>query len=175
MEAAVHLHLREQQVRHGDVGGAGVGQHRLLQERRLHPRNQSETPKYTQHSFLFDALATVVGYDTRLGGLGRRLQCVLAVRCSRPVWTQIRTGGGPKVRPGSCRCEHSCSCLMLMYDTAHKPKCCLTRAAGLTLACLVTPFCPRLVRQVDGMDVLCVREATKFAADHCRSGKVSRD
>lgn len=23
------------------------------------------------------------------------------------------------------------------------------------------------------MDVLCVREATKFAADHCRSGKVS--
>lgn len=22
------------------------------------------------------------------------------------------------------------------------------------------------------MDVLCVREATKFAADHCRSGKV---
>lgn len=27
--------------------------------------------------------------------------------------------------------------------------------------------------QVDGMDVLCVREATRFAADHCRSGKVS--
>ncbi|XP_041439532.1 pyruvate dehydrogenase E1 component subunit alpha, somatic form, mitochondrial-like isoform X2 [Xenopus laevis] len=26
--------------------------------------------------------------------------------------------------------------------------------------------------RVDGMDVLCVREATKFAADHCRSGKV---
>ncbi|CAB1333066.1 unnamed protein product [Coregonus sp. 'balchen'] len=25
--------------------------------------------------------------------------------------------------------------------------------------------------RVDGMDVLCVREATKFAADHCRSGK----
>ena len=23
------------------------------------------------------------------------------------------------------------------------------------------------------MDVLCVREATKFAADHCRAGKVS--
>lgn len=23
------------------------------------------------------------------------------------------------------------------------------------------------------MDVLCVREATKFAADHCRSGKVT--
>lgn len=26
--------------------------------------------------------------------------------------------------------------------------------------------------QVDGMDVLCVREATQFAADHCRAGKV---
>uniref|UniRef100_A0A3B5AZM9 Pyruvate dehydrogenase E1 component subunit alpha n=1 Tax=Stegastes partitus TaxID=144197 RepID=A0A3B5AZM9_9TELE len=27
--------------------------------------------------------------------------------------------------------------------------------------------------RVDGMDVLCVREATKFAADHCRAGKAS--
>lgn len=27
--------------------------------------------------------------------------------------------------------------------------------------------------QVDGMDVLCVREATKVAAEHCRSGKAS--
>lgn len=25
------------------------------------------------------------------------------------------------------------------------------------------------------MDILCVREATKFAADHCRAGKVSSD
>ncbi|MBN3304180.1 ODPA dehydrogenase, partial [Amia calva] len=30
-------------------------------------------------------------------------------------------------------------------------------------------FIPGL--RVDGMDILCVREATKFAADHCRSGK----
>ncbi|XP_037550110.1 pyruvate dehydrogenase E1 subunit alpha 1b [Nematolebias whitei] len=30
-------------------------------------------------------------------------------------------------------------------------------------------FIPGL--RVDGMDVLCVREATKFAADHCRAGK----
>ncbi|XP_062309761.1 pyruvate dehydrogenase E1 component subunit alpha, mitochondrial-like isoform X1 [Osmerus eperlanus] len=30
-------------------------------------------------------------------------------------------------------------------------------------------FIPGL--RVDGMDLLCVREATKFAADHCRSGK----
>ncbi|KAJ3611321.1 hypothetical protein NHX12_021337 [Muraenolepis orangiensis] len=30
-------------------------------------------------------------------------------------------------------------------------------------------FVPGL--RVDGMDVLCVREATKFAADHCRAGK----
>lgn len=42
MEAAVHLHLREQQVRHGHVGGEGGRQHRLLQERRLHPGTQSE-------------------------------------------------------------------------------------------------------------------------------------
>ncbi|XP_061882013.1 pyruvate dehydrogenase E1 component subunit alpha, somatic form, mitochondrial-like isoform X1 [Entelurus aequoreus] len=27
--------------------------------------------------------------------------------------------------------------------------------------------------RVDGMDVLCVREAARFASDHCRSGKVS--
>lgn len=32
--------------------------------------------------------------------------------------------------------------------------------------------CPQCGHKVDGMDVLCVREATKFAADHCRSGKV---
>lgn len=29
--------------------------------------------------------------------------------------------------------------------------------------------------QVDGMDVLCVREATKLAAEHCRSGKASEN
>lgn len=37
-------------------------------------------------------------------------------------------------------------------------------------------FLPQLVAsvyQVDGMDVLCVREAAKFAADYCRAGKVS--
>ncbi|NXE79371.1 ODPA dehydrogenase, partial [Cochlearius cochlearius] len=27
------------------------------------------------------------------------------------------------------------------------------------------------VYQVDGMDILCVREATKFAAEYCRAGK----
>lgn len=31
-----------------------------------------------------------------------------------------------------------------------------------------------LLAQVDGMDVLSVREAVKFAADLCRAGKVSR-
>ncbi|KAM4718163.1 pyruvate dehydrogenase E1 subunit alpha 1b isoform 4-T4 [Anableps anableps] len=41
LEAAVRLHLREQQVRHGDVRGEGFGQHRLLQARRLHPGTQS--------------------------------------------------------------------------------------------------------------------------------------
>lgn len=29
--------------------------------------------------------------------------------------------------------------------------------------------------QVDGMDILCVREATKLAAEHCRSGKASEN
>lgn len=43
VEAAVHFHLREQQIRHGHVGGAGVRQHRLLQEGRLHPGDQGET------------------------------------------------------------------------------------------------------------------------------------
>lgn len=29
--------------------------------------------------------------------------------------------------------------------------------------------------QVDGMDILTVREATRFAADHTRSGKVTSE
>lgn len=43
VEAAVHFYLWEQQIRHGDVRGEGVRQHRLLQEGRLHPRHQGET------------------------------------------------------------------------------------------------------------------------------------
>lgn len=53
VEAALHLRLREQPVRHGHVGGARLRQHRLLQERRLHPRHQSESVclHVTQHSW----------------------------------------------------------------------------------------------------------------------------
>lgn len=43
VEAAVRFYLWEQQIRNGDVRGEGVRQHRLLQERRLHPRDQGET------------------------------------------------------------------------------------------------------------------------------------
>ena len=39
----MYFRLREQQVRHGHVGGESCSQHRLLQERRLHTRNPSET------------------------------------------------------------------------------------------------------------------------------------
>lgn len=45
----------------------------------------------------------------------------------------------------------------------------------LIYTCFKRVLCVCVCVQVDGMDVLCVREATKFAADHCRSGKVSED
>ncbi|XP_035761262.1 pyruvate dehydrogenase E1 component subunit alpha, somatic form, mitochondrial-like isoform X2 [Neolamprologus brichardi] len=45
----------------------------------------------------------------------------------------------------------------------------IERAAASTDYYKRGEFIPGL--RVDGMDVLCVREATRFAADHCRSGK----
>lgn len=71
--------------------------------------------------------------------------------------------GARRPPPGSYRCEHAPSCLMLMYDTAHKPE----EAPSERLTAARSPL------QVDGMDVLCVREATRFAAEHCRAGKVT--
>lgn len=60
-----------------------------------------------------------------------------------------------------------CSCMML--HTVRPGNAWVRRDAAGWDAALVTPFS----LQVDGMDVLCVREAAKFAADHCRAGKVS--
>lgn len=108
VEASVHLYLREQQVRNGDVCGASVRQHRLLQERRLHPRHQGESP-----------LSSSVLWVT---AEVRATSCsAAAVRCSRRVRTETRTGRGGAC-PGSCRCEHPSSCLVLVYDTADKPE-----------------------------------------------------
>ncbi|XP_078512199.1 pyruvate dehydrogenase E1 component subunit alpha, somatic form, mitochondrial-like [Lissotriton helveticus] len=51
--------------------------------------------------------------------------------------------------------------------------------AGIALACKyfgkdeisVSLYGDGAANQVDGMDILCVKEATKFAAEYCRSGK----
>lgn len=42
--------------------------------------------------------------------------CTLQLACMNLDYNRRRL----MVRPGSCRCEHAYSCLMLMYDTAHK-------------------------------------------------------
>ena len=44
-----------------------------------------------------------------------------------------------------------------------------TGSLGFGIFASTCSFC----YQVDGMDVLCVREAAKFAAEYCRAGKVS--
>lgn len=63
---------------------------------------------------------------------------------------------------------------MLMYDTAHKHTGLQGSAAGVASVLRGVPMVRFLsaLLQVDGMDVLCVREAAQFAADHCRAGKV---
>lgn len=100
--------------------------------------------------------------------------CLLAVRCSWPVWTETRTGGGWQsvlaVAGVSIHEGVRCSCMILHTNNE---KAAHSTVLLLRLVCLwPVPPLP-LVLQVDGMDVLCVREATKFAADYCRSGKVS--
>lgn len=60
---------------------------------------------------------------------------------------------------------------MLMYDTAYKHTGSPQGGASVRRGVPMVRFLSALL-QVDGMDVLCVREAAQFAADHCRAGKV---
>lgn len=99
VEAAVHFYLWEQQIRHGDVRGEGVRQHRLLQERRLHPRDQGET----------QALWSVCGWWLRFWAeAAERLCRALQLACKNQdynrkrrslswqlqVWASIQLFGG---------------------------------------------------------------------------------
>lgn len=80
VEAAVYLHLREQQVRYGDVCGEGFSQHRLLQERRLHTRNQSETQTHHSRNItLQDETLQMVTLNYRRLYLSWRLRCKLHI------------------------------------------------------------------------------------------------
>lgn len=58
---------------------------------------------------------------------------------------------------------------MILHTNTFSLETCITVCVTPSAADLTLLF----LSQVDGMDVLCVREATRFAADHCRSGKVS--
>ncbi len=133
----MHLHLREQQVRYGDVGGESFSQHRLLQERRLHTRTQSETQTlqtencrktyetlfrqpYVCQLLKLNALSVVMKQLFCIGVFGGSCSVsdgrTLQLACVALDYNRRRL----TVHPGSCRCEHAYSCLMLMYDTAHK-------------------------------------------------------
>ncbi|XP_045676310.1 pyruvate dehydrogenase E1 component subunit alpha, testis-specific form, mitochondrial isoform X1 [Phyllostomus hastatus] len=60
-------------------------------------------------------------------------------------------------------------CIFICENNRYGMGTAITRAAASTDYYKRGNFMPGL--RVDGMDVLCVREATKFAADYCRSGK----
>ncbi|XP_048189594.1 pyruvate dehydrogenase E1 component subunit alpha, testis-specific form, mitochondrial isoform X2 [Perognathus longimembris pacificus] len=60
-------------------------------------------------------------------------------------------------------------CVFICENNRYAMGTAVERAAASTDYYKRGNFIPGL--KVNGMDVLCVREATKFAADHCRSGK----
>ncbi|KAM9332502.1 pyruvate dehydrogenase E1 component subunit alpha, mitochondrial-like isoform 2-T2 [Pholidichthys leucotaenia] len=60
-------------------------------------------------------------------------------------------------------------CIFICENNGYGMGTSVERAAASTDYYKRGDFIPGI--RVDGMDVLCVREATKFAADHCRAGK----
>uniref|UniRef100_A0A667ZKI0 Pyruvate dehydrogenase E1 subunit alpha 1b n=1 Tax=Myripristis murdjan TaxID=586833 RepID=A0A667ZKI0_9TELE len=60
-------------------------------------------------------------------------------------------------------------CIFICENNRYGMGTSVERASASTDYYMRGDFIPGI--RVDGMDVLCVREATKFAADHCRAGK----
>ncbi|XP_077858691.1 pyruvate dehydrogenase E1 component subunit alpha, testis-specific form, mitochondrial isoform X2 [Macaca mulatta] len=129
---------------------------------------------YRAHGMCYTRGLSVRSILTEL--TGRRGGCAKGKGGSMHMYTKNFYGGngivgaqGPLAEAFNMAALWKLPCVFICENNLYAMGTSAERAAASTDYYKRGNFIPGL--KVDGMDVLCVREATKFAADYCRSGK----